>query len=231
MSFEVHAPPLYDSWPLIRPGLPAQGSLFLFPTRQGSPSVTSTSCRLRHPIYRCNLRNNRPRPAFKLASALPSAPGLTPTPPGEIVHLSPNPFDDRYITIHDQRVLYCIIEPFLSLFFVLLSCFGSSSLRFVSLTSLRIGNSHIELDAKLGALNTSITAHRVASHHTVSCRIESRPTHCAVLHFASTVIPTCQFELFLPKLRRHSQARAVVTFNFSSQPPWLPTAPLDNICP
>lgn len=44
-----------------------QGSLFLFlfPKRQGLPHLSLPPfCRLRRQIYRCNLRNNRPRPAF-----------------------------------------------------------------------------------------------------------------------------------------------------------------------
>lgn len=43
--------------------------LFLFPKRQGFPHLSlPLSCRLRRQIYRCNLRNNRPPPAFQLTS-------------------------------------------------------------------------------------------------------------------------------------------------------------------
>jgi len=61
-------------------------------------------------------------PAFQLTSAPSPAPGSTFTPPGESIHLSPTPFDDRHDTLHDQRVLHCIIQPFLSLFLFLSCC-------------------------------------------------------------------------------------------------------------
>lgn len=73
-----------------------QGSLLLFPKRQGLPI-----CHFHH-LLQTSTTDLQVQPseqptasfAFQLTSAPSSAPWLTPTPPGENVHLSPRPFDD-----------------------------------------------------------------------------------------------------------------------------------------